>query len=281
MQPFIATHIEALQQTLLGIVQKGQRVALVPTMGALHQGHLALIDHAKTLADIVVVSIFVNPTQFGPNEDFNKYPRNLEQDAKLAQSSGATLIYAPAVEDLYPDDFSTNVSAGPITQILCGQFRPGHFDGVATIVSKLLLRVLPHVAVFGEKDYQQLCVIRRVTDDLDIPVDIVGFPTVREADGLALSSRNRYLNDEQRNIAPKLHETLQFVKNDILSGKHSVQDSINAAVSTLSNYGYRLDYLALCDGQTLAPLNRAQEDARLLVAAWLGDTRLIDNIPLE
>jgi pantoate--beta-alanine ligase len=278
MQISIADNLETLQKSLVLATQEGKSVALVPTMGALHQGHAALIRHAGSLADVVVVSIFVNPTQFGPNEDFARYPRTLEDDAHIAQEAGASFIYAPQAGDLYPEGYSTTVSAGPLGTVLCGAFRPGHFDGVATVVTKLLLRILPHVAVFGEKDYQQLCVIRRVVEDLDIPVDIVASPTVRELDGLALSSRNRYLSDKERKTAPQLREALATIAREVLKGA-DVQMTISKTTAELIKNGFNVEYISLCDAQTLAPATT--QPARLLAAAWLGNTRLIDNIPLE
>ncbi|NBO19924.1 MAG: pantoate--beta-alanine ligase, partial [Proteobacteria bacterium] len=202
MQLTICHDMESLQENLASLALEGQRIALVPTMGALHEGHLALVRQAQDLADAVVVSIFVNPKQFGPKEDFGKYPRTLEADVEKLNKEGVQLVYAPDVADLYPEGFSTSVSVGELGTILCGKFRPGHFDGVATVVAKLLLRMLPHVAVFGEKDFQQLCVINRMVSDLDIAVEIVGVETMREPDGLALSSRNAYLSAEERKTAP-------------------------------------------------------------------------------
>ena len=280
MQLAIAQNSESLQEALLVYAKKGKRIALVPTMGALHAGHATLIRHAANLADVVAVSIFVNPTQFGPKEDFSRYPRMLEQDVKTAQAAGASVIYAPDVEDLYPQGFSTTITAGLLSTQLCGQFRPGHFDGVATVVTKLLLRSLPHVAVFGEKDYQQLCVIRRVVDDLDIPVEIVGAPTVREPDGLALSSRNAYLTKEEREIATTIYKTLSDTANKLISGKQAAQEILATAIASLNASGFKVDYLEMRDADTCAPMEHFTAPARLLVAAWLGKTRLIDNIAM-
>jgi|CXWL01.1.fsa_nt_gi pantoate--beta-alanine ligase len=275
----IAHDFETLQKALLDLAQNGKRVALVPTMGALHAGHASLITHAREIADAVVVSIFVNPTQFAPNEDLERYPRTLDADVKIAQAAGAEIIYAPSAEDMYPEGFSSKISAGEISTILCGKFRAGHFDGVATVVTKLLLRVMPHVAVFGMKDYQQLCVIERVVEDLDIPIEIVPAPTVREEDGLALSSRNRYLSEEERATAPLLYKTLTQVAKEM---KYSgVADALAKGIADLTAHGFKVEYLELCDSTSLAPLPELAEDARLLVAAWLGKTRLIDNIAVE
>jgi pantoate--beta-alanine ligase len=280
MPVIIARDMETLQEALAELATSGKRVALVPTMGALHEGHQALIRQAADLADAVVVSIFVNPRQFGPAEDFAKYPRMLNSDVKKAHEAGASLVYAPEVEDLYPGSFSTTVSVGSLGTILCGKFRPGHFDGVATVVTKLLLRVLPHVAVFGVKDYQQLCVIQRVVNDLDIAVDIAGVETVREADGLALSSRNAYLSPEERAIAPKLYETLSAVGTAIAGGAN-VKAALEQSITGLTKAGFKVDYLELRNAETLEEMQSLQGPARLLAAAWLGKTRLIDNIEVE
>jgi pantoate--beta-alanine ligase len=256
---------------------EGKRIALVPTMGALHSGHLALVDAAKQQADAVVMSIFVNPTQFAPNEDFSKYPRMLEADLKKANESGVVIAYTPSVEDMYPEGFLTSVSVGELGKILCGAFRPGHFDGVATVVAKLLLRTVPHVALFGEKDYQQLCVIRRAVSDLDMPVDIVGVPTVREQDGLAISSRNAYLSEKERAIAPKLHMTLVDTAAKLQAGA-PVADALAEGKKMLADTGFRVEYLEIRKEDSLHAIEKLDSPARLLVATWLGKTRLIDNI---
>lgn len=280
MQLTIADNISALQQGLMDAAKAGKRVALVPTMGALHPGHMSLVAAAKTLADFVVVSIFVNPTQFGPNEDFDKYPRSLESDLKKLEEAGASLAYTPSVADMYPPGFITKVSVGEMGEILCGKFRPGHFDGVATVVSKLLLRVLPHVALFGEKDYQQLCVVKQVAYDLDIPIQIVGVPTLREADGLAMSSRNAYLSAEERKVAPLIYKTLQETKKALVDQKLDVNTAFALATTKLTAAGFKVDYVDLVAADTLYALNAVEPGCRLLVAAWIGKTRLIDNISL-
>lgn len=273
--------LESLQIALAELMRDGHRIALVPTMGALHAGHLALVRHAATLADKVVVSIFVNPKQFGPNEDFARYPRTLDADVELlSRNENVAIVYAPDAEDLYPEGFSTTVSVGKLGTVLCGASRPGHFDGVATVVSKLLLRILPHVAVFGEKDYQQLCVIRRVVSDLDIGVDIEGMETVREADGLAMSSRNRYLSEPERTLAPMLYEVLTELR-DAMGYGASIQAALRQGVAKLSKAGFSVEYLELCDAETLEPIDSIEQSARLLVAARLGNTRLIDNVAVE
>ncbi|MEM6903856.1 MAG: pantoate--beta-alanine ligase, partial [Pseudomonadota bacterium] len=251
------------------------------TMGALHEGHLALVDAALAQADLVVVSIFVNPAQFAPHEDFDRYPRDLTGDAEKLAQRGVALIYAPDRAVMYPDGYQTTVQLGPIAAPMEGRFRPGFFTGVATVVSKLLLQVEPNVAVFGEKDYQQLCVIKQLVADLDIDVEINGRPTEREPDGLALSSRNAYLAPSERLAAPQLHRGLQTIATELAAGKAfaPLQD---AAITALKTAGFEApDYLDLRDAETLMPLVAAGDrPGRLLVAAKLGSTRLIDNIPV-
>ena len=262
---------------------RGQKlsVALVPTMGALHQGHLALVARARELADRVVASLFVNPAQFGPNEDFARYPRDEMADAGKLAGAGCDLLFAPGVAEIYPRGFATTVDPGPLAERLCGPFRPGHFRGVATVVTKLLLEALPDVACFGEKDYQQLQIIRGIARDLDIPVRIEGVATVREADGLALSSRNAYLTAAERQIAPALHRVLTDAAARVRAGA-SPRDAETAAVAQLLAAGFAsVDYVELCDATTLEPLAGLDRPARALAAARLGATRLIDNIPVE
>lgn len=259
---------------------QGQKVALVPTMGALHEGHLSLVRAAQKLADRVVVSIFVNPRQFGANEDFGRYPRQEAEDTEKLANVAADLLFAPDVTEMYPEGFATNVSVGGVTEGLCGAARPGHFDGVATVVTKLLLQCLPDVAVFGEKDYQQLLTIKRVARDLDIPVAILGAPTMREADGLAMSSRNAYLSPEERRIAARLPAILRELVAAAERG-----DELSAlcarGIAELKAAGFAsVDYLEFRDAETLAPVSRIERPARILVAARLGNTRLIDNMPV-
>lgn len=276
----VAHNMTELQEILAPWVQSGKRVALVPTMGALHSGHMALVEAAKARADTVVVSIFVNPKQFGENEDLSKYPRTLEADLEKLRQVGADLVYTPDNADMYPAGYVTNVSPGALGNILCGKTRPGHFDGVATVVTKLFLRILPYAAFFGEKDYQQLCIIRRLCTDLDIPVDIESIPTQRDEKGLALSSRNAYLTTSERIIAPTLYRTLQQVAG-MLKHNRSFADAQQAGVKELEAAGFKVDYLELRDADTLESLDSLIPPARLLVAAWLGKTRLIDNIAID
>ena len=259
--------------------QAGQSVALIPTMGALHAGHLALVARGKALCGRVVASIFVNPAQFGPGEDLSRYPRDENGDRQKLGQAGCDLAYMPAVAEIYPAGFSTTVAAGRLGETLEGFFRPGHFSGVATVVTKLLLQAEPDIACFGEKDYQQLQVIRRVVRDLDIPVRIEAVETVREADGLALSSRNAYLTPDQRRRAPMLHHALTEVARRARKG-----DPVAAAWGTHSLIGAgftKVDYCLVCDAETLEPVERVERKARVLAAAWLGQTRLIDNLPLD
>lgn len=252
-------------------------VALVPTMGALHAGHLALVARAKALAPHVVASIFVNPTQFGPNEDLSRYPRDVDGDRRKLAAAGCDLAFIPAVAEMYPEGAVARVDPGPLATVLEGQFRPGHFAGVATIVAKLLLQAAPDIAVFGEKDFQQLLVIRRVARDLDIPVRIESVPTVRESDGLALSSRNAYLSADERARAPLLHRTLRDVARGFADGDAAAPDR---GIEALLAGGFaKVDYLAVRDAETLDP-PRPRRPARVLAAAWLGRTRLIDNVAL-
>ena len=257
----------------------GETVALVPTMGALHAGHLSLIGIAKNHATRIVASIFVNPAQFGPKEDFKRYPRDETGDlAKLAQA-GVDLVYIPHTAEMYPRGFATKVTLPSLTEDLCGAARPNHFEGVATVVTKLLLQCAPDVAVFGEKDYQQLLVIKQVVHDLNIPVQIVPGSIVREEDGLALSSRNGYLSAAERKTAPILHQVLSEAAAALANGEGC--DAVTSAGRfKLEGKGFRVDYVAVRDPETLAPLfGPIKGPARVMGAAYLGTTRLIDNIP--
>lgn len=261
--------------------QLSGRVALVPTMGALHEGHRTLVVEAARLAERRIVSIFVNPTQFGPGEDLSRYPRQEAADAAMLAAEGVDILWAPPVEVVYPAGFATSVHVGGITDALEGAARPGHFDGVATVVAKLFGQAAPDVALFGEKDYQQLAVIRRMVADLDIAVDIVGVPTVRDADGLALSSRNAYLTRSERTAALALPRALAAAAAAIRRGD-PVPATLEAASATLHSAGFsRIDYVALRDASTLAALTRLDAPARLLAAAVVGTTRLIDNIAVD
>ena len=271
----IVRNSEELTRARLGL--EGT-LALVPTMGALHAGHMALIAEAKRRSDKVAASIFVNPAQFGAGEDFSRYPRREEQDARMLEEAGCDLLWAPLVKDIYPDGFSTRVSVSGLSKRWEGEARPGHFDGVATVVAKLLLCLRPHIAMFGEKDFQQLAVIRRMVLDLNIPVEIAALPTVREADGLALSSRNAYLLQEEREQAAGLPRALETARAAILSGA-PVGAVLDQARVSLRNSGFSsVDYFALVDAETLEPLAAPQGEMRLIAAAVIGTTRLIDNV---
>jgi pantoate--beta-alanine ligase len=257
----------------------GESIALVPTMGALHAGHLSLVTLAKSKADRVVVSIFVNPIQFGPREDFNTYPRDEAGDIEKLGKAGADLVFVPDTAEMYPGGFSTKVSIGDLTEDLCGANRPNHFDGVATVVTKLLLQCTPDMAIFGEKDYQQLLVIKHLVRDLNIPVEILGGEIVRENDGLALSSRNAYLSPSERETAPLLHQTISEVAASLARGEGADAACV-AGRFKLEAAGFRVDYVAVRDPDTLKPLSGPVKRARVLAAVYLGKTRLIDNVPV-
>jgi pantoate--beta-alanine ligase len=273
----IARSVSDLRQSLAPWRKAGERIALVPTMGALHDGHLSLVALAKSKADRVVVSIFVNPAQFGPREDFHRYPRDEAGDLDKLKKAGANLVFAPDTAEMYPHGFSTTVGVSDLTEDLCGASRPNHFDGVATVVTKLLLQCAPDVAIFGEKDYQQLLVIKRLVRDLDIPVEILGGPIVREEDGLALSSRNAFLSPLERKAAPLLYQTIVAVANDLSHGR-GADDAAAAGRFKLEAAGFRVDYVAVRDPETLKPLSGPVRQARVLAAVHLGRTRLIDNL---
>ena len=267
-----------LAPALLPWREAGEIIALVPTMGALHAGHMALIETAKGEADRVVASIFVNPLQFGPAEDLDRYPRQEADDARLLEQHGCDLLWLPTAEQLYPPGFATTVSVSGVSDRWDGASRPGHFAGVATVVAKLLSAVRPDLAFFGEKDFQQLAVIRRVEADLGLGVTIRGVPTVRDADGLALSSRNAYLSVDERARAVALPQALEEARQAILGGE-PVEAVLDDARRKLADAGFnRIDYFALADSTTLEPLDTASGDMRLIAAAVIGTTRLIDNV---
>ncbi len=274
----IARDVAALRDTVAGWRARQEKVALVPTMGAIHAGHLALVEAARGQCERVVASLFVNPKQFGPAEDFAAYPRDEATDVAAFAGAGVDLVFAPAVAAMYPPGFASELRVGGVSLGLESAHRPGHFHGVATVVAKLLLQCLPDAAFFGEKDYQQLLVVRRLVADLDIPVRVEGVPTLREADGLALSSRNVYLSPAERRIAPLLHQVLQDTAAALGQQPDAVTAALQQGAAALGSGGFIVDYLELRDAATLAPLARLAAPARLLVAARLGRTRLIDNI---
>jgi pantoate--beta-alanine ligase len=273
--------LPALRAAVAALRSDGKQLVLVPTMGALHDGHMALVEEARRHGRHVVVSIFVNPRQFGPNEDLDAYPRREAKDAQMLAAAGVDILWAPSVEVMYPAGFATNISVEGVSEGLDGAARPGHFDGVATVVTKLFNQVRPDVAIFGEKDYQQLAVIRRFVADLDMDIEIVGMPTQRAEDGLALSSRNAYLSDEERKAALALPRALGEAKRQIEKGE-PVAGAVAKAIATLSQHGFAsVDYVTLCDATTLEPMAVLDRPARLLGAAKLGRTRLIDNIAVD
>jgi pantoate--beta-alanine ligase len=270
--------LEDLREATAAWRQAGERIALVPTMGALHDGHMALVEAAKRAANRVVVSIFVNPKQFGANEDLAKYPRKEAADSRMLTGAGVDLLWMPPVEVVYPEGFATNISVSGVSELLEGAHRPGHFDGVATVVAKLFNQVQPDIALFGEKDWQQLAVIRRMTTDLNLPIEIQSVLTQREDDGLALSSRNAYLMPEERAKAVALPRALGAAAKAIAEGG-DVEAALAQAREALAAAGFETDYVALADAETLQPATAYEAGKlRLLAAARLGATRLIDNI---
>ena len=272
----------ALRQRIAAWQAAGERVGLVPTMGGIHDGHLALVHAAREGCDRVAATLFVNPKQFGPSEDFANYPRDEARDARLLAEVGAELLFAPGMEEMYPEGFATRVSVAGVTEGLCGVHRPGFFDGVATAVCKLFMQALPDAAYFGEKDYQQLQMVRRMVTDLAIPVDIVPVATVRHADGLALSSRNDYLTASERRNAPTLYRVLSAIATSLEGGEGNAADLTVWGLGELEGAGFGpIDYLEVRDADTLQPVGILTQPARVLAAAWLGKARLIDNVPVR
>ena len=259
--------------------REGKRISFVPTMGNLHEGHLSLMRTAKPLADVLVISIFVNPLQFEPGSDFDAYPRTFQEDLEKCEPVGVDIVFAPVESDLYPEGFQTTVEVKEVSKGLCGDFRPGHFKGVATVVLKLFNIVKPHVAVFGEKDYQQLCVIRRMVKDLNLDIEIVGHPTVREADGLAMSSRNQYLSPDERKRAALLYKFLQEAKALFDKGERRAQRLTAMVQNGLArDPRISVEYVSIRDRDTLKPLDTLDRPAVMALAVHIGKTRLIDNI---
>ncbi len=276
----IVHHLDVLRASVAKLKKGGKTVAFVPTMGALHDGHMALVEKAKAVADHVVASIFVNPKQFGPKEDLSAYPRTETRDANLLRDAGVAIVWMPGVEEMYGANFATQVSVARLGDDFCGAARPGHFDGVATVVAKLFNQVRPDIGVFGEKDWQQLAIIRQMTTDLDLGVEIVSVPTQRAEDGLALSSRNAYLSPDERQAALVLPRTLGATAKIIEDGE-TVEKALSDAKLALAKAGFDpIDYVALVDAITLEALDKLNRPARLLAAARMGKTRLIDNLPV-
>lgn len=261
----------------------GKRIAFVPTMGNLHDGHASLVRAASQQAEFVVASIFVNPLQFGAGEDLDKYPRTLAADQARLVDAGCNLLFAPTVSEMYPNGMGTQtiVSVPGVSEGLCGDSRPGHFDGVSTVVCKLFNMVQPDIALFGEKDYQQLAVIRSMVRDLNMPIEIIGQPTVRAADGLALSSRNGYLSEAERATAPVLYATLQNIANALQSGERDFAGLLEQATQRINQAGLRVDYLELREANSLQPAQAEDSQLIIIAAAYLGSTRLIDNLAVD
>jgi pantoate--beta-alanine ligase len=274
---------ESLREQLADWRQSGEHIALVPTMGNLHEGHLSLVEIARQHAERVVVSIFVNPTQFGGGEDFAGYPRTLERDKRRLKHANADLLFLPSIETMYPFgiDNATSVTVPVLTDELCGSIRPGHFAGVTSVVSRLFGLVQPDVAVFGEKDFQQLTVIRRLVKDLSLPVDIVAGPTQRAEDGLALSSRNQYLTEEERLVAPQIYATLKKIGEGLQAGKRDYQQMEQQALDELAAFGMKPDYVSIRRAENLAEPDRDSDELIILAAARLGKSRLIDNLAVH
>ncbi|OEU50271.1 MAG: pantoate--beta-alanine ligase [Desulfuromonadales bacterium C00003096] len=274
----IITSVTDMQQRCLAALAAGQRIALVPTMGFLHEGHLSLLREGKERGDLLVLSLFVNPTQFGQGEDLDSYPRDLEGDAKLARSVGVDLLFAPTASDMYPNGYTSYVNVEGLTEVLCGESRPGHFRGVTTVVCKLFTIVQPQVALFGLKDFQQLVVIRRMSADLHLPVEIVGMPIVREADGLAMSSRNSYLSPQQRRQALALSDALRLARTAVADGEKSAANLLQMVRRRIDQEAdASIDYVQIRHAETLQDVTVIDRHAVLLLAVRIGQTRLIDN----
>jgi pantoate--beta-alanine ligase len=276
------TSIDDMQQQVRRLLQNGKTIAFVPTMGYFHDGHLSLMCEGRKHGDALVTSIFVNPAQFGPAEDYQTYPRDLNRDVSLAESVGVNIVFSPEAEAMYDKAYQTYIDLQPLSQHLCGASRPGHFRGVATVVCKLFNIVKPHVAIFGEKDYQQLLIIRRMVRDLQFDIRIVGVPIVREADGLAMSSRNTYLSDDERRSALSLFLCLQQTRATLAQGVNNVRELVNGASELILSYPHtKIDYIRLCDPETLEDVDRVERPTLMALAVWVGKTRLIDNAILK
>ncbi|MGB5246757.1 MAG: pantoate--beta-alanine ligase [Woeseia sp.] len=274
---------EALRELLKMWRRAGDHIALVPTMGNLHEGHLSLLALAREHAERLIVTIFVNPTQFGAGEDFEKYPRTLERDKRYLKRANTDVLFVPSVETIYPfgTDSATSVTVPVLTEEFCGLGRPGHFDGVTSVVSRLFSMVQPDVAVFGEKDYQQQLVIRRMVDDMHLPIEVITGPTQREEDGLALSSRNQYLTEQEREVAPELHNALQEISRELQSGNDDYDGLEQAAIAKLDSRGFKSEYVSIRRAENLGLPDRETDRLVVLAAAQLGKARLIDNVVVE
>lgn len=278
----IITSVDHMQQEATRLLQTGMTIALVPTMGFLHEGHLTLMREGRKHGDILVTSIFVNPTQFGPAEDFQAYPRDLGRDVALAESVGVDVIFAPEAEAMYDKAHDTYIDLEMLPRHLCGLSRPGHFRGVATVLTKLFNIIKPHVAIFGKKDYQQIVIIRRMVRDLNLDIRIIGVSIVREDDGLAMSSRNTYLSENERRSALTLFQALQQAQRSVAQGTRDAGQIIHTASGLIRTYPYtKIDYVAVCDPETLEDVNRIEGPTLMALAVWVGKTRLIDNTILK
>lgn len=274
--------VSKMQSRAMQLRSEGKVIGFVPTMGYFHEGHLSLMRRAKSECDIVIVSIFVNPIQFAPGEDYERYPRDIERDLRMADEAGVDIVFYPSVEEMYPEGYVTYVNVEKLTEGLCGAFRPGHFRGVTTVVAKLFNIVMPHRAYFGEKDYQQLVVIKRMVRDLNFPIEIVPCPTVREEDGLAMSSRNAYLSPDERKAALSLSRGLMAAEKLFVSGERDAAKLKRAVEEHLcSSELVRPQYVEVVDAETLEPVERIERDAVIAVAAFVGKARLIDNVILR
>jgi len=281
MQVRIISSMGEMQSLVNGVIKTGKIISLVPTMGALHEGHINLMNEGRKRGDVLIVSIFVNPTQFGPNEDFTKYPRDLEADLRKIETLGVDIVFAPTLEEIYPEGFQTYIEVKELQEHLCGHFRPGHFRGVATVVLKLFNIVKPQVALFGDKDYQQLKIIQRMVKDLNLEVEVIGYPIVRDKDGLALSSRNVHLSSNERNSASQVSKALREIKRKFDMGCRNTKLMVEFGRKILEEAGINdIDYLEICDSETLEGKKLASRGDLLAVAVRIKGTRLIDNIRL-
>jgi len=278
----IVTHVNEMKSIADEYRKEGKIIAFVPTMGYLHEGHLSLVDIAKKKGDVCVVSIFVNPIQFGPGEDYERYPRDVRRDERLLEQRGCDVLFYPSASEMYPEDFLTRVRVEKLSNILCGKSRPGHFEGVTTVVLKLFNIVKPHVAVFGEKDYQQLVIIKRMVRDLNLDVEIVAGEIIREKDGLAMSSRNVYLDPVEREQATCLFRSLLLARDMVKSGIRDTKTIVEAVNDFIKNFDRaRIDYIKIVHPDTLEELEEIHDRARILLAVYLGSARLIDNMEID